>query len=586
MYSDNFGYVKNINSSKLKKEEIFIGGICGCRCSTINTCRNYGNIKAQSNSSIYAGGITGVTNFEIKFAANHGNLNISSTNGTAFVGGITGDTYSSAREIESVYNQGSLYSSHYAAGITPSIKTNISLKNFYVATKNIDAPNAAGFVYYNEKSTLSNGYFDATLLPNITLTGENHGTLDKIQAKSTKDLQQDSMAYILEDVQNYSFGKQSFYTLPNTHWSRGNGYPIFEDSLHNPIYKILFINNADSTFLYTDSSSHINPFPTANDATLYSWNSISYMTDMYTVDNNTVFTWADSLIVAVHSACNSDPESDVGCCMKHFLDLYDEWENECQRIGGTFFASKQLCQDNNNNGLLDGFDNSSIYFTILETYSEALQTCKISAQSSNSTEESSSSSNEQSSSSSEPTSSNSEYSSAYIDDLSSSSTEILPESSSSEESSSSIPFSSANENSSSSLEYSSAEEYSSSSELASSSSEYSSAYIDDLSSSSTEILPESSSTKNIDEESSSSEDDFGGRTITHNNNNPLWSIHINGRHLQISGLGTRSSYILFDMQGHILQKGYISFSNTTIFIPSSGSYIISINNQTKVIHIK
>ena len=389
-HSKNYGSIQNISSSEKFQYIIHAGGICGYACAVIQNSENYGSITIKSDSTIYVGGITGSSTYSIDKSGNYGNLSISSKT-NAYLGGISGEFYNAQFSMQgmffsNVYNQGRLTSSHYAAGIIPlTHQEGLTIKNFYVATDSINAPSAAGFTNYNgESSKITNGFLDSTLLPNIPLIEENIGIVEKIYKKSTNQLQHDSMAYVL-DVSDHSQINEAFYAYFTTHWSRGSKYPIFEDSLHNPIYKVLFVNKDDSTFLYTDSSSHIKNIPITDGATWHSWNSYYYMSDMRIIDNNSIFSWSDSLIIAVYSNCNINIESDIGCCMGYFLDLYSKWKNECNRSGGEFaFTYKYYCTDYDSNGTMDGLDPSSYIYSTVELHKNKLQTCNDEVSSSSS----------------------------------------------------------------------------------------------------------------------------------------------------------------------------------------------------------
>lgn len=535
-HSKNYGIIQNINVSENSQYIIHAGGICGHKCAVIQNSENYGDIMIKSDSTIYVGGITGSSTYSIDKSGNHGNLNVSSgTN--AYLGGISGEfNYEQFSKLgmffSNVYNQGRLSSSHYAAGIIPlTHPEGLTIKNFYVATDSINAPNAAGFTNYNsESSTINNGYLDSTFLQNIPLIEENIGVTEKLYNKSTNQLQHDSMAYIL-DVPDRSQINEVFYSSYTTHWSRGNKYPVFEDSLHNPIYKVLFVNKDDSTFLYTDSSSHIKNFPIANGAIWHSWNSYYYMSDMRIIDDNSVFSWSDSLIIATYPNCNDSEISDIGCCMGYFLDLYSKWQNECNRSGGEFaFTNKYYCIDFDSNGTMDGLDSTSYLYSTVQLNKNKLQTCNNAAQSSSSLEGIYSSANAQQSSANE--------------------------------SNSSASNSSAHE-----------------------SSEKSSTSSESLSSSSVSILPEtSSSTHSTDISSSSKFNDITtiGNTILP----PSYEISIIGKQIQIYGLERETPYALFDMQGRILRRGTTLTTKVEINVSNNGSYIIKIKNHIRLVKIK
>ena len=254
----------------------FVGGISG-RSKDIKFSLNYGNISATMDSTLFVGGVSGQKDVYggLRYVGNFGNVNASATKKSqkAYVGGIAGCVTGDGNLI-SVFNQGALHSSYYAAGITTVLpQKSITIENFYVATDSIDSPNAAVFVNYNSvTTTLQDGYWDSTLLKNLPLVGENLGIEKNLFAVDTKSLQSDSFAYKLDmanyaalflgngNITNWNY-KSSFYYKGSAyyyHWSRDDGYPIFADSLHNPIYQITFVtkNNCSSLNCDADSSKH------------------------------------------------------------------------------------------------------------------------------------------------------------------------------------------------------------------------------------------------------------------------------------------------------------------------------------------
>lgn len=227
----------------------YVGGISGIS-SQIRLSLNYGNITATVDSTLYVGGVSGFVNgyYGVSYSGNFGRIKATTTSKIreAHVGGVVGKVGNYG--FSNVFNQGKLYSSHYAAGIATVLPQNaITIKNFYVATDTVEGPNAAAFVNYNSTTaTLQNGYFDGTLKKNLSLVGENVGVEKDLFIVDTKTLQSDSIAYIL-DIANFSGSyKSSFYSVdswstPTHHWSRDIGYPVFADSAHKPIYQVVFI---------------------------------------------------------------------------------------------------------------------------------------------------------------------------------------------------------------------------------------------------------------------------------------------------------------------------------------------------------
>lgn len=63
-------------------------------------------------------------------------------------------------------------------------------------------------------------------------------------------------------------------------------------------------------------------------------------------------------------------------------------------------------------------------------------------------------------------------------------------------------------------------------------------------------------------------------------------INVNSRNIQISVAPVGDAYALFDVQGHVLQKGRFDFANFNIVAPRAGSYIIRMGKQTRIVEVK
>ena len=63
-------------------------------------------------------------------------------------------------------------------------------------------------------------------------------------------------------------------------------------------------------------------------------------------------------------------------------------------------------------------------------------------------------------------------------------------------------------------------------------------------------------------------------------------IMVISRDIQISAAPIGKTFALFDMQGRVLQKGYIEVASFNVIVPRSGSYFIRIGNQIKKVGVK
>lgn len=391
----------------------YVGGISGIS-SQVRMSLNYGTVSVIADSTLYIGGISGFVNgyYSVSYCGNYGKIKGSTTSKTkeAHVGGIVGKVGNYG--LSNVFNQGALYSSHYAAGIATVLPQNsITIKNFYVATDTIDAPNAAAFVNYNSTTaTLQNGYLDGSLIKNKPLIGENVGVEKDLFVVDTKTMQSDSLAYIL-DIANYSGNyKSSFYTStwsdPTCHWSRDVGYPIFKDSVHNPIYQITFISHKkcsstscelDSVKRYTNYKRLIDPFSQLNDGSIWILdNQLFIKRNSPSISKDYKFDWSDSLVIATYKKCNDLASTDMGCCINYMLDFQEEYANAyntyIERFSQvyedlygntpnyTYFSKDSIamsyCLDDNGDGLLNWSDSSSRSYTSYNTMKTSIASYK------------------------------------------------------------------------------------------------------------------------------------------------------------------------------------------------------------------
>lgn len=369
---------------------LYVGGISGIGARGDTLVTNYGNIYASSDSVIYLGGISGSASM-IYYAANYGSIKAFSKE-KAYAGGILGiATY----QLINSYNQGNIQSSHYAAGLvsnTTQTALQIQIKNFYVASDSIKAPNAAGFVNYNSvTSYVSDGYLDTNRITAISLIGENVGEASNLFYRSTSELRQDSLAYKL-DINQCNYGscyKHSFYKKEKGHWSRENEYPIFSDSIHNPIIQVSFVNGNDTTIHYTDYSKKINPFPSINIDPFLGWfkyNPNGYMSKDKLISSNNSFEWSDSIVVALFKGDEEKGKELFAYCIDYMLD----YQKEYAKIMREYYLHEGLsttgiredsipvvyCLDDNNDGILNWSDPSSNSYSYLAAEKKSLEIAK------------------------------------------------------------------------------------------------------------------------------------------------------------------------------------------------------------------
>lgn len=65
-----------------------------------------------------------------------------------------------------------------------------------------------------------------------------------------------------------------------------------------------------------------------------------------------------------------------------------------------------------------------------------------------------------------------------------------------------------------------------------------------------------------------------------------FSAFVNGRNLQISGAKIGSDINLLDMQGRVIYSSRASVPNFSMQVPRSGSYLLRIGMQQKIVNIR
>lgn len=183
---------------------ICVGGIVGVNDGAVSYCVNDGFIASSNKSFGFdcVGGIVGVNGGEVSNCVNKGNL---SFNGTSIGGGLVGQNYRSS------------WSKAYGWDLREGL-----LRNSY----NVGIASVGVVLHYEENSYIINCFYDSDVLSGYYSGAPNIG-------KSTIAMQKNEFAWNL----NTTNGTDTNSGV----WSRDSvGYPIFADSAHKPIYKIIF----------------------------------------------------------------------------------------------------------------------------------------------------------------------------------------------------------------------------------------------------------------------------------------------------------------------------------------------------------
>lgn len=201
--TDSNAVIRNVSSRKASiKGGRYAGGIVAFNAGTVTGCTNGGAV-----SSSYSGGIAGWNAGTVADCKNLGK--VSATGGS---GGVTYKNTASAT----------------------------MLNSFSVAGA------AESGVVKDNSGTVANCYYDSDVLTGKSTVAPNSGL-------HTADMQRDQFAWILNTTNG---------TAENSGvWSRDSvGYPIYADSIHKPIYKIVFDDDGATTNRYTNYKGQVS-FP-------------------------------------------------------------------------------------------------------------------------------------------------------------------------------------------------------------------------------------------------------------------------------------------------------------------------------------
>ena len=372
----------------------------------------------------------------------------------------------------------------------------------------------------------------------------------------TSDMQRDQFAWILNTTNG---------TAENSGvWSRDSvGYPIFADSLHLPIYKVVFDDSGATTNRYTNYKGLVS-FPEDPEAPEgKSW----YTDDGVKVKSSTVFT-KDQTVHAVYNA------SDIYFSIRFFNADTTLLDSQYVQYGKTpiYGGTPTLASTAKYSYTFEGWHveptAATEDFDYYAVYSETLRSYTVRFLDFDGTELQSSTylygatpgvSKTPTRKSTvaydytfkgwEPALKSVTGDAVYTAVFDSTK---VPQSGSSAASSSSSGSSGSSEASSSSGKSSSSEASSSSS-------------------------AKSSSSSAVENSSSSSENPD---VLVANLPAPTWSVTVSGRNFQVHAAPVGKPYALFDLQGKVLAKGRIESSEMTLSAPRAGSYIVRIGNRS------
>ncbi len=216
------------------------GGIVGWNVGTITGCTNCGEVSASSSSngasSYYLGGIAGRNEGTVAECMNDDTVTIVASNAYSHSGGIVGWN---AGTVSDCTNGDMVSATTSSGGLVGKNESGI-VNSFSVAK------GAKSGVVQENGGTVSNCYYDSDILTGLSTVAPNSGM-------HTSDMQSDRFAWVL----NTTNGTAAHSGV----WSRDSvGYPVFSDSLHLPIYKVVFDDSGATTNRYTNFKGRVS-FP-------------------------------------------------------------------------------------------------------------------------------------------------------------------------------------------------------------------------------------------------------------------------------------------------------------------------------------
>lgn len=205
----NLGILTNCYNTGIVKGQSFVGGVSGDNNKTITNCYNTGIVSGQS----YVGGIDGDNSGTITNCNNAGIVS-----GKSYVGGVCGKN-SNGGTVTNCNNTGEVRgTSQYIGGLSgdndSSSITNCNNTGEVKATGKFVGGLSGG--NYNN-GTITNCYYDSTVYTG-TAIGDDMGTTEKVEGKTTEQYKTGEVAYLLQldqsdEVWGQTIGTDKYPTL-------------------------------------------------------------------------------------------------------------------------------------------------------------------------------------------------------------------------------------------------------------------------------------------------------------------------------------------------------------------------------------
>ena len=206
----NQGAITNCYNTGIVRGSETVGGVCGSNYGTITNCSNKGNVGEDDES---VGGVSG---------SNYGTItncnNAGIVSGKSYVGGVCGKN-SNGGTVTNCNNTGEVRgTSQYIGGLSgdndSSSITNCNNTGEIKATGKFVGGLSGG--NYNN-GTITNCYYDSTVYTG-TAIGDDMGTTEKVEGKTTEQYKTGEVAYLLQldqsdEVWGQTIGKDTYPTL-------------------------------------------------------------------------------------------------------------------------------------------------------------------------------------------------------------------------------------------------------------------------------------------------------------------------------------------------------------------------------------
>lgn len=266
-YVQNEGLVKVITfpapNDYGTPKTIYGGGIVGLNRKTIRNAQNRGSMQISNSTyynsygrgTLHIGGVSGRNNSNINMCMSEGSMEITSYVRINYIGGISGTNNKdaviencvkkSSISFSPAYSNGDVFSSNMGGVVgsnSGKVKNSFVIANKIKSSRTIDVGAIIGKNETNT-STVSNTYFNADSL-SMNSIGSNSGTATSVAGKSTKDMQKDQFAWIL----NTTNGTETNSGV----WTRTTGYPDFAKDSNLPIYRVVFNDDGATSNRYTN----------------------------------------------------------------------------------------------------------------------------------------------------------------------------------------------------------------------------------------------------------------------------------------------------------------------------------------------